>query len=256
MLIAVCILAMLLAPSMLILLARVLSASPRQAIKEVMALADVSLADRQAAVACFKRAQSVERKTWLYDALAPQAVALALLFTRRDAERLPALFRKWDNNVSLNGDGEGVLRDGKWLTRGHDIGWAELVRPGDKLFRYSDPDYGGDAYYARGHHPRSYWARWVWCGWRNRASKLSVDLGADVTSRPEVISGSPDVGRDQPGHVLYRSGTLYQLHSFKAGKRFVTIRNYGVKLSYIFHSTTGQGRAPYTAIGFSAKGRK
>lgn len=39
MLIAVCILAMLLAPSMLILLARVLSASPRQAIKEVMALA-------------------------------------------------------------------------------------------------------------------------------------------------------------------------------------------------------------------------
>ena len=40
---------------------------------------------------------------------------VALAFTKRDADRLPRLFRKWDNNVSLNGDGHG-WKDaaGKW----------------------------------------------------------------------------------------------------------------------------------------------
>lgn len=249
-------LAVIFAPTLLILLARLVSESPQGAIDEVMALSNVSMTDRLAAVSCFHRAREAERRTWLYDALAPQAVALALLFTRRDAERLPRLFSKWDNNVSLNGDGEGVLRDGKWLTRGHDIGWADPLLPGDKLFRYSDPDYGGDAYYARGHHPRSYWARWVWCGWRNRASQLSKTLGVEISQRPEVISGSPDVGRTKPGHVLYRSGVVYHYHSFKPVGRFVRIRNYGAKLGYVFYSASGTGRVPYIAIGRSWKGRK
>jgi len=58
--------AVLLAPSLLILAARLLSESPKGVIDEVMALADVSLPDRLAAVTCLHEARRVERRTWLY----------------------------------------------------------------------------------------------------------------------------------------------------------------------------------------------
>ena len=54
---------------------------------------------------------------------------------------------------------------------------------------HSDPRYGGDCYYARGHHPRSFWARYVWVGLRNRASQLSKDLGEPVTE--QLVCGEP-----------------------------------------------------------------
>lgn len=250
-------LAVIFAPTLLILLARLVSESPQGAIDEVMALSNVSMTDRLAAVSCFHRAREAERRTWLYDALAPQAVALALLFTRRDAERLPSLFSKWDNNVSLNGDGEGVLRDGKWLTRGHDIGWADPLLPGDKLFRYSDPDYGGDAYYARGHHPRSFWARYVWVGLRNRASQLSVEYGVEVAERPVCISGNPGIHRNGPyGHFLLKSGNCYHYKSINRWHGLALIRSYGYKLEIVRNSQDGTGLAAAVAIGRSLKRRK
>lgn len=248
---------LLLAPTLLILAARLLSESPKGVIDEVMALAEVPMADRLAAVSCFHAARKAERRTWLYDATAPLVTAIALLFTKRSADRLPEWASKWDNNVSLNGDGEAVFRDGEWLTAGRDLSWEALAaakQAGERVYRYYDADYKGDAYYCKGHHPRSWYARYIWLGWRNRASQLSVDLGVDVTERPVCISGSPAVGRSNPGHFLLKQGRLYHYKAFRKLGPVVVIRSYGCKLEYALNGNLG--RAPYVAIGRSFKGAK
>mgnify|MGYP001396267923 CR=1 FL=1 len=246
--------AVLLAPSLLILAARLLSESPKGVIDEVMALADVSLPDRLAAVTCLHEARRVERRTWLYDATAPLVTAVALLLTPRSANHLPRWARKWDNNVSLNGDGEVVLRDGQWVNL-RDIGW--MPQHGERVYTYDDPAYTGDAYYAKGHHPRSWWARWVWVGWRNRASQLSVDLGRDVAARPLCISGNPDIHRNGPyGHFLLKSGNCYHYKSINRWHGLALIRSYGYKLEIVRNSQDGTGLAAAVAIGRSLKRRK
>lgn len=249
--------AVLLAPSLLILAARLLSESPKGVIDEVMALADVSLPDRLAAVTCLHEARRVERRTWLYDATAPLVTAVALLLTPRSANHLPRWARKWDNNVSLNGDGEVVLRDGQWVNL-RDIRW--MPEHGERVYTYDDPAYTGDAYYAKGHHPRSWWARWVWVGWRNRASQLSVDLGRDVAARPLCISGDPTINRSKPGHFLLKDGDNYHFKSIERvrflGLDFALTRNYGYKLEIVRNSwdeTNNQRRAAAVAIGWSLK---
>ena len=246
--------AVLLAPSLLILAARLLSESPKGVIDEVMALADVSLPDRLAAVTCLHEARRVERRTWLYDATAPLVTAVALLLTPRSANHLPRWARKWDNNVSLNGDGEVVLRDGQWVNL-RDIGW--MPQHGERVYTYDDPAYTGDAYYAKGHHPRSWWARWVWVGWRNRASQLSKDLGEPVTERPVCISGNPDIHRNGPyGHFLLKSGNCYHYKSINRWHGLALIRSYGYKLEIVRNSQDGTGLAAAVAIGRSLKRRK
>lgn len=246
--------AVLLAPSLLILAARLLSESPKGVIDEVMALADVSLPDRLAAVTCLHEARRVERRTWLYDATAPLVTAVALLLTPRSANHLPRWARKWDNNVSLNGDGEVVLRDGQWVNL-RDIGW--MPEHGERVYTYDDPAYTGDAYYAKGHHPRSWWARWVWVGWRNRASQLSVDLGRDVAALPLCISGNPDIHRNGPyGHFLLKSGNCYHYKSINRWHGLALIRSYGYKLEIVRNSQDGTGLAAAVAIGRSLKRRK
>lgn len=107
-----------------------------------------------AALASFDRARKIDRSIRIYDALAPIVVPFALLFTPRDADQLPGLFRAWDNNVSINGDSGGtLLPDGTWLQYRDTPAdhWPELV--GLLQCTYDDPRYTGDAYYARGRHP-------------------------------------------------------------------------------------------------------
>ena len=223
-------------------------------LKELAALPDLTDGDRAAAEACFRAAKAADNKTWLYDLSAPIVMLLVLPFVKREADRLPKAFAKWDNNVSLNGDGEVVLRDGQWVNL-RDIGW--MPQHGERVYTYDDPAYTGDAYYAKGHHPRSWWARWVWVGWRNRASQLSVDLGRDVAARPLCISGNPDIHRNGPyGHFLLKSGNCYHYKSINRWHGLALIRSYGYKLEIVRNSQDGTGLAAAVAIGRSLKRRK
>ena len=217
-------------------------------LKELAALPDLTDGDRAAAEACFRAAKAADNKTWLYDLSAPIVMLLVLPFVKREADRLPKAFAKWDNNVSLNGDGEVVLRDGQWVNL-RDIGW--MPQHGERVYTYDDPAYTGDAYYAKGHHPRSWWARWVWVGWRNRASQLSVDLGRDVTEAPQLISGRMDIGTRMAGHFLLRQGDTYHYKSVRKWGPFALIRSYGYKLEIRYYQ--GPGRAAAVAIGRSLK---
>jgi hypothetical protein len=235
-------------------------ASPARVLDEIEALTDVPAHIKADLLDCIDAAQDADRKTWLYDLSAPIVMLLVLPFVKREADRLPRLFSAWDNNVSLNGDGEAVLRDGKWLTAGHDISWEEFnaaVAAGERRYTYDDPDYTGDAYYARGHHPRSFWARYVWVGLRNRASMLSVKLGRDVTARPVVVSGDPTIHRHGPyGHCVLRHGDTFHYKSIRAFGPFALTRSYGYKLGIVRNSPSGTGRAAAVAIGRSLKRRQ
>lgn len=239
---------------------RAYMSAPGRVLKELAALPDLTDGDRAAVEECFRAAKAADNKTWLYDLSAPIVMLLVLPFVRRSADKLPSLFRRWDNNVSLNGDGEAVFIDGKFLTAGHGISWedynAALAR-GAYRYTYDDQLYGGDAYYAEGHHPRSFWARYVWVGLRNRASQLSVEYGVEVAERPVCISGNPDIHRNGPyGQFLLKSGNCYHYKSINRWHGLALIRSYGYKLEIVRNSQDGTGLAAAVAIGRSLKRRK
>lgn len=187
-----------------------------------------------AAIACFDRAREADRSVRFYSSVAPIVVPIALLFTPRAADRLPSWASKWDNNVSINGDSGGtLLPDGTWLQYRDTPAdrWPELV--GLLQCTYDDPRYEGDAYYCRGRHPRSFLARWVWLGFRNRCSQLSVERGVTVACNSiETLAGdaAQDLSTARMGAFVARSGDAihYKEHS-KLGP-FVLVRSLGYKL--------------------------
>lgn len=202
------------------------------------------------AIASFVKARKADRTVRIYDATAPLVMLVALLFTPRSANRLPKLFRKWDNDVSINGDGCGWQRaDGTWVDLRDGV-----QHEGEPLVGYDDPSYGGTAYYAKGRHPRSYWARYVWLGWRNRASKLSLDMGISVRKADiQLLSGRVDIGTRQEGHFLLRHGVDYHYKSVRRIGPFVLIRSLGYKLEIRYKSDRPEGPAAAVLIPISLK---
>lgn len=249
-------LALLLPPLLPVLLAlRWWMSQPGKVLEEVEAL-DLPAIVKAEAMDCVDEAQRLDRRVWLYDLAAPIVMLFVLPFVKRDADYMPKLFRNWDNDVSMNGDGLAILRDGQWLTAGWQITWEEFnaaVAVGGRVYRYSDPDYGGDCYYARGHHPRSFWARYVWLGWRNRASALALALGREVHERPVVLAGDPDIGTSRAGFTLFGYGDTYGYRSIRKVGPFALIRHYGFKLGIVRNTESGTGRAAAVAIGRSLK---
>ena len=223
---------------------------PERVLAEIDAL-DLP-ADTKAAIrADCAAAQKADQRTWWYDLSAPLVMLLVLPFVPRSADRLPRLFRAWDNNVSLNGDGHGWMdADGQWH-HGRD---GVQPRPGTYIYSYDDPLYAGDAYYAEGHHPRSFWARYIWVGLRNRASQLSAEYGVQVIERPRCISGNPHIHRNGPyGHFVLEYGDRYHFKSMRRIGPYTLIRSYGHKLEIPYKNGNGQGRAAAVAIGRSLK---
>lgn len=207
-------------------------------------------ADVQAsAVACFDRARAIDRSVRPCDALAPIAVAIALLFTPRSANALPAWASRWDNNVSLNGDSAGWQRaDGTWVQVRDE--WNSSAT----LVSYDDPAYGGDAYYCRGHHPRSWLARWVWVGWRNRCSQLSADRGVTVR-RADVrnLVGEQNLSTSQMGAFVAQCGDAFHYKEHSKLGPFVLIRSLGFKLGAPDASDTATRQAAAVCIPIALK---
>jgi hypothetical protein len=101
----------------------------------------------------------------------------------------------WDNDVSINGD--------------HQVP-ATLA---------DTPEARAACYYAPGHHPRSFHARWVWLGLRNRASALAAMLGRKLT--PAEVQdadtwGDETIGKTKEGWCVRRNGPLYQLYIIRS----------------------------------------
>lgn len=148
------------------------------------------------------------------DLLAPLVVPFALRQIGWGAESLPRWARWWDNDVSINGD--------------HQVP-ATLA---------DTPEARAACYYAPGHHPRSFHARWVWLGLRNRASALAVSLGKSIPTS-DLLSdadtwGDPATNRNHAGWLVLRNGPVYQLIIVKRISSGLCLRvNYGHKLNLV-----------------------
>lgn len=168
-----------------------------------------------------------------FEVLAPIVMLFVLPFVKKEADRLPKLFWFWGNNVSINGDGWArKLEDGTWET--------VRVMGVENCIPYTNPGYTGDAYYAKGHHPRSFWARYIWLGWRNRASKFAESMGVpfDDNDRQQWYGRGQTQGPNREsgdravrGWALYRSGSHYQFYSvYQAFGSICCRTNWGFKV--------------------------
>jgi hypothetical protein len=161
--------------------------------------------------------------------IAPFVLLVPLLRLPRDADDLPDSLAYWRNNVSINGDGYGAqMPDGSWV----DCSGGKPAPDGATLvLPYTDPRYGGDAYYAPGHHPRSFWARYVWLAFRNVAVKRMFDAGPLIAARPTTLAGNYDsVGWELMWNGGQGDGAVYQWHATEKWHGLTLWTNVGAKL--------------------------
>lgn len=151
------------------------------------------------ALESLERSRQASKQVTPYKLSAPLVMAWVVPRLPWEAENLPAKYAKWDNDISINGD--------PW-------GWAQ--RPDGSWYRPAPledtPEAREKCYWAKGHHPRSKWARYVWLGWRNKASKLAHDLGEPMGA-PISTWGDEEVSRANPGVCVYRMGECWQIMS-------------------------------------------
>jgi hypothetical protein len=110
----------------------------------------------------FWRSSRIAILTLPLDLLSPIVVPFLLLFTKWGDDKLRLFDSIWGNDISINGD----QRDENGLI-------PISLDPSDE---YSI----ALCYWAEGHHPRSFYARWIWLGIRNRASSISERFGQEV----------------------------------------------------------------------------
>ena len=174
------------------------------------------------ALASLQRAEEIASRVAPYKWSAPLVMAWVVPRLAWDAEALPARYAKWDNDISINGD--------PWP-------WAQ--RADGSWYRHAPledtPEARAQCYWAEGHHPRSRWARYVWLGWRNKASKLAKDLGAPIGA-PIAFWGDENVGRAHPGVCVYRMGDCWQIMSVERYGPVIVRRNVGWKINNVLHN--------------------
>jgi hypothetical protein len=209
----------------------------------------LSDAEKEQAKACFDEAKKKCRKVTFYDVTAPYVMLVVLPFVKWEAEKLPKLFHKWDNEVSLNGD-----RALEWNPDG-----SRKPVPLEDT-----PEVRALAYYAEGSHPRSFWARYKWLGYRNRASNASYLEGFEMT--PELRAshrmigdmhvGEMKDGQQVMGTLIRNCGPYYEVFRMKDLGNKVQRTRFGYKIGNAMGNDPELTRAMVVGIGFSYKRKK
>ena len=91
-------------PGLLIFILTTLTANSQIPFQLLNEMPDVPEEHKVAARASFQEARARYKRTLIYNATAPYVMLFVLPFVKWEADRLPSLFRKWDNEVNLNGD--------------------------------------------------------------------------------------------------------------------------------------------------------
>ena len=144
----------------------------------------------------YKKAHSL--KCMFASLTAPAVVAVALLFTKWEDENLPRWASWYDNDASINGD------EFQW------VNGEALPVSLDK----NDPHALASCYWAPGHHPRSYWARWKWAGLRNRGKRTYQQDAPNPPAGETTSWGAEDIDRGPPtrtGWQVRNLGPYWQM---------------------------------------------
>ncbi len=195
----------------------------------------------------FAKAKKVNRKAMPYRLSAPIVMAWVCPQLEWEAEHLPHRYRHWDNEVSINGD------RANWYFDEAEKAWKRHPVPYDKgngLNFFGKP-YN---YYApKKLSPRHWFARYIWLGWRNRAS--AAYLEHDVYApKPEEIKDIQkwEYRTEEEGiEILHWNGYMqvfYQRH----GKVIHRRANLGFKLGNV-NEITKKIRAVYTPFSFKVR---
>ncbi len=205
------------------------------------------------ALTCFARAKQVAKPLLWYKLKAPFVMLWLLFFTKQidwADDSMPSKWWRYDNNISMNGDGWGTLK-----ANGECLNYPDESQ--GQVIHYGDHRYTGDSYYCKGHHPRSKWARWVWLGWRNKASAYAQVLGEELDLYSEYKRwGTLDSEVNKEGtHFNYCDG-LWQMRDYR--RVFFGLlcirRNLGYKVNNAF--VEKKSSAMVTWIPFSLRGWK
>lgn len=209
----------------------------------------------EGALACFEESKRISKPLLKYKLFAPFMLFWLIYLTKQikwEDNVMPAKWWKWDNNISMNGDGWGtLLPDGTCLNF---VDQALIDKGEGSLIAYTDERYTADAYYCKGHHPRSKLARWVWLGWRNKASAYAQSLGKDMDLNATYQrwgTHDSDVGKE--GTQFHYCDGLWQMRDYKRvffGKLCVR-RNMGFKINNTF--VENKPHAMVTWIPFSLR---
>lgn len=190
------------------------------------------------ALANFALAKERTKPLTKYKLLAPLVMFWLLYLTKKvkwEDNKLPEQYWQYDNNISMNGDGWGtLLKDGTCLNQVD----KKIVEAGEGIaIPYFDERYTGDAYYAEGHHPRSKRARYVWMGWRNRASAFAQEQGLPMRlDQPLRRWGTENPQRLNPGSEFLNCDGLWQFREVREVffKKLTYVRNLGFKINNTF----------------------
>jgi len=256
-------------PGLLIFTLTTWSANSQIPFQLLNEMPDVPDEHKVTARACFREARARHKRVTIYDVTAPYVMLLVLPFVKWEADRLPSLFRKWDNEVNLNGD-----RSPWYVNKDENgnvipVGVRGEIPTGDTCKVWSpeaqdnvEVDAKTLAYWVGGKwHPRSFWARYVWVGWRNRASQASCDVGVLITDELKATLkewGVLNAGEELPdgsrvtGTYLRNVGPYYQLFAFHPVKVGWRRTHYGFKIGNVINNEERATRpAMAIAIGFS-----
>jgi hypothetical protein len=212
---------------------------PRRHLK-LLAKVDMPAHHREAAKRSFDKAKQLDKQIGKHKLRAPFVMAKVVPKLAWDAEHLPAEYAAYDNERGLNGDSSGWVFD---PVLGYEVPAKAPIA--------DTAEARATCYYAKGNHPRSAAARYIWLGRRNRASKLAHDLGPERSQDLEQW-GDYDTSGDNPGILVRRMGDHYEIFATEHCGPFVIRTRYGYKIG----NTVGprpSARAMVVTIPFSVK---
>lgn len=172
--------------------------------------------------------------------MAPVFVIPMLWFTKWQDEHLPDACRFFDNDASINGD---VRTDDPTDGKG---GWELKTVP----YEEDNQSAIDMCYWAKGHHPRSFYARWVWIGLRNRCSMGAIMLGKKISDYETKTYGDLLTENGHSGHLLTVVDSTYRYYSITKLGPFCIRTNYGYKNA---QKNVYGPAIPFVAIAFSLK---
>lgn len=175
-------------------------------------------AESPAANASLEAGMKATKGLWIYSISAPIVVPIALLGCTWESERLPKWARKWDNNVNLNGD------NGDWINETGDGKTFVIKMPLEDTPEVRERCYWGWGPLEGKIHPRSFIARWIWIGFRNRGKQAYVDRGIFISEDAKLVTtGVAGKRGSHDGDVVREMDGVWHYHSIKQKWKFFCV---------------------------------